>query len=124
MAGQTSKRVVRRQRIQRHVRKRIQGTTEKPRLSVYRSLKAIYVQLIDDVENKTLLTVASNSKEMTAEVKSAKSKIEIAKAVGKKIGEEAKNKNIDSIVFDRNGYLYHGRVKAVAEGAREAGLKF
>ena len=124
MAGQTSKRVVRRQRIQRHVRKRIKGTNEKPRLTVYRSLKAIYAQLIDDVENKTLFTVASNSKEMAAEVKSAKNKIEVAKAVGKKIGEEAKNKNIDSVVFDRNGYLYHGRVKAIAEGAREAGLKF
>lgn len=124
MAGQTSNRVVRRQRIQRHVRKRIQGTTEKPRLTVFRSLKAIYAQLIDDTENKTLVTVASNSKELAAEISKAKSKIEVAQIVGKKIGEEAKNRNIESVVFDRNGYVYHGRVKAVAEGAREAGLKF
>lgn len=124
MIKKSLKRRERRTRIKRHVRKHIQGTSDRPRLTVFRSLKAIYVQLIDDQEQKTLLTVSSLSKSISSEVKKAKGKIEVAKIVGKTIGEEAKKKKIEKVVFDRNGYLYHGRVRAVAEGVREAGLKF
>ena len=114
----------RRTRIKRHIRKHIQGTADRPRLTVFRSLKSIYAQLIDDEQQKTLVTVSSLSKSLSSEVKKAKGKIEVAKIVGKSIGEEAKKRKVENVVFDRNGYLYHGRVKALAEGAREAGLKF
>lgn len=124
MIKKSLKRRERRKRIKRHVRKHIQGTSVRPRLTVFRSLRAIYVQLVDDQEQKTLLTVSSLSKSINSEVKKAKGKIEVAKIVGKAIGEEAKKRKIEKVVFDRSGYLYHGRVRAVAEGAREAGLKF
>jgi large subunit ribosomal protein L18 len=124
MIKKSLKRRERRVRIKRHVRKHIQGTSDRPRLTVFRSLKAIYAQLIDDQGQKTLLTVSSLSKNIGSEVKRAKGKIEVAKIVGKTIGEEAKKRKIEKVVFDRSGYLYHGRVRAVAEGAREAGLKF
>jgi large subunit ribosomal protein L18 len=87
-------------------------------------LKAIYAQLIDDQEQKTLITISSLSKNLSGEIGKAKGKVEAAKIVGKAIGEEAKKQKIEKVVFDRSGYLYHGRVKAVADGAREAGLKF
>jgi large subunit ribosomal protein L18 len=114
----------RRIRIKRHISKHIRGTSERPRLAVFRSLKAIYAQLIDDQEQKTLITISSLSKNLSGEIGKAKGKVEAAKIVGKAIGEEAKKQKIEKVVFDRSGYLYHGRVKAVADGAREAGLKF
>lgn len=107
----------------RRVRTKVFGTTESPRLSVHRSLKNIFVQLIDDDKGISLIGVSSlcqNIKERKIEG----GKINIAKAVGKLAAEKAKEKGISKIVFDRNGYLYHGRIKAVAEGAREGGLIF
>ena len=101
------------------LRKRVKGTAEKPRLCIYRSLKYTYAQLISDTTGVVL--GAASTKQIVAADASAKG-IESAKALGKKIAEIAKEKKIDSVVFDRNGYLYHGRVAAVAEGAREAGL--
>jgi len=103
------------------VRKQIKGTGEKPRLCVYRSLKFTYVQLISDETGTVVLSC--DSKQTIVGEKSAKS-VESAKALGMKVAELAKGKNIENVVFDRNGYLYHGRVKAVADGAREGGLKF
>lgn len=108
-----------RSKIKMRIRKLISGTQERPRLSVFRSSKAIYVQLIDDLNGVTVLASSSNDKDFST----TGTKIEIAKAVGMSIAEKAKNHGIDTVVFDRNGYLYHGRVKALAEGAREGGLK-
>ena len=109
--------VKRRRKIRYQIRKKIEGSEGRPRLSVFRSNKQIYCQLIDDENGKTLANASS------AVVK-AGSKTDIAKEVGKSIAEKAKALKIDQVVFDRGGYLYHGRVKALAEGAREAGLKF
>ena len=124
MNKNTSKRVSRRNRIKKHIRKRINGTPERPRIAVFRSLRAIQAQLIDDTTHRTLLTVSSHSKAVKAQIKDAKGKVEVAKVVGKILGEEAKKQKIETAVFDRSGYLYHGRVKAVADGIREAGLSF
>jgi large subunit ribosomal protein L18 len=112
----------RRSRIKFRVRKDIYGTNDKPRLSVFRSNKQIYVQFIDDAEGKTLLSVSSQIKEIAD--KSGITKIEQARMVGKLAAEKSKENGINNVVFDRNGYLYHGRVKALAEAAREGGLKF
>ena len=108
----------RKRRIQYRIRKKINGTATKPRLAVYRSNKSIYCQLIDDVAGHTLAAASST------ECKATGPKVEQAKAVGKLIAEKAQAANISGVVFDRGGYLYHGRVKALAEGAREAGLQF
>lgn len=108
-------------RVKRRVRKNIFGSAVKPRLSVYRSNKDIYAQLIDDTTGKTLAFASSREKEVAGE-KGTKS--EISTLVGKKIAEKAKTAGIETVVFDRNGFVYHGRVKALADGAREAGLKF
>lgn len=110
----------RRRRIHNRVRKKITGTAARPRLSVYRSNKSIYAQIIDDLTGHTL-TSASSAEE--AVVKTV-NKSEQAKAVGKILAERAAQLNINAVVFDRGGYLYHGRVKALADGAREAGLSF
>jgi large subunit ribosomal protein L18 len=110
----------RRKRIKYIVRRKISGSSKLPRLSVFRSLKYIYCQLIDDVNGKTL--VAASSREKGISKKGTKT--EQAVAVGKLLGEKAKAQKIERIVFDRGGYLYHGRVKALADGAREAGLIF
>lgn len=106
------------------VRKKISGVTERPRMSVYRSNNQIYVQLIDDTSNSTMLAASSLSKEIVDDVKKAESKVAKSKLVGKLVAEKALEKGIKEVVFDRNGYRYHGRVKGVAEGAREGGLKF
>jgi large subunit ribosomal protein L18 len=106
------------------VRKKISGTSEIPRVAVFRSLNQIYVQVIDDTKRTTLISASSLSKEIQAQLKDAKSKIEKSKVVGKYLAEKAVEKGISSVVFDRSGYRYHGRVQAVAEGAREGGLKF
>jgi len=114
----------RRQKIKYKIRKKVNGTADVPRLVVFRSLNQIYGQLIDDVTGKTILSVGSISKDVNEKIKSEKGKISKSKIVGKIVAEKAKNENITSVVFDRNGYLYHGRVKAFADGAREGGLKF
>jgi large subunit ribosomal protein L18 len=106
------------------IRKKILGTKECPRLTVYRSLNHIYAQLIDDSTGKTIGARSTMSKEVAEQLPSMKGKVEAAKLVGKIVGAFAMEQSITKIVFDRNGYLYHGRVKAVAEGAREAGLNF
>ncbi len=106
------------------VRKKISGTAERPRVCVYRSLTQIYTQIIDDNNRTTLVAASSLSKEIEKEIKAAKSKIEKSKVVGKFLAEKAAEKGINSVVFDRSGYRYHGRIQAVAEGAREGGLKF
>ncbi len=113
------------ERLRRHtrVRKKISGTAETPRLSVFRSLKHIYVQLIDDVKGVTLCSASTEQKEIAAKVADL-SKTEAAKVVGKTVAEKAKKLGIENVVFDRGGYLYTGRVQAVADGAREAGLNF
>ncbi len=108
----------RKRRIHYRVRKKVNGTASRPRLSVYRSNKFIYCQVIDDVTGHTLL--AASAKEAAV----SGNKIDQAKAVGKLLAEKAMASNIQSVVFDRGGYLYHGRVKALAEGAREGGLQF
>lgn len=116
--GRTSKKVTRRKKIHYKIRNRISGTVERPRLAVYRSNKEIYVQLIDDVAGHTLLTANSRG------IDGGGTKVEVAGKVGKMIGDAAKAAGFDNVVFDRGGYLYHGRVKALADGAREAGLQF
>ena len=106
------------------VRKKIQGTTECPRMSVYRSLNHLYAQLIDDTTGKAIVAASTKSKSIIDDVKKAEGKVGAAKVVGKELARLAKEKNIEAAVFDRGGYRYHGRVRAVAEGAREGGLKF
>ena len=104
------------------IRKNISGTKERPRMSVFRSNRQIYVQLIDDLSGETLVSASSRNKEVSG--KKGINKIEQAKLVGKLIAEKSLAKGIESVVFDRSGYLYHGRVKNLAESAREGGLKF
>ncbi len=113
----------RRDRIRKRIRKSLAGSPEKPRLSVFRSNTDIYVQVIDDVAGKTLVSVSSKTKELADKVKGI-NKTEQAKLVGKLAAEKALEKGISTIVFDRGGYLYHGRVKSLADAAREGGLKF
>ena len=110
----------RRERIKRRDRKSLSGTAERPRLSVFRSNKQIYAQLIDDVAGVTLASAESIKDDAAQKT----NKTEQAKLVGKKIAENASKAGITEVVFDRNGYLYHGRIKALADSAREAGLKF
>ncbi|WP_462266384.1 50S ribosomal protein L18 [Mucilaginibacter sp.] len=112
--------LTRRDRIKKGIRKRISGSAERPRLSVYRSNKAIYAQIIDDVTGTTLVSASSMSKDFEANG----TKSEQSVAVGKLVAEKAIAAGIKDVVFDRNGYLYHGRVKQLAEGAREGGLNF
>ena len=110
----------RRQRIKYRIRKRLSGSGERPRMTVYRSNRQIYVQLVDDVTGQTLVSASSKEKEIARQ---KVNKIDQAKLVGKRIAEKAKEKGIKAVVFDRNGYLYHGRVKNLADAARESGLK-
>jgi len=110
----------RRQRIQYRIRKIVSGTAARPRLSVFRSNKEIYAQLIDDVNGVTILANSSRDKG----VDSKGTNVEVANTVGKLIAEKALKAGIDTVTFDRGGYLYHGRIKSLAEGARAAGLKF
>ena len=112
---------LRRNSIRTRIRKTIKGTAERPRLSVFRSNKQIYAQLIDDLNGVTILAASSASKDFEA---MKANKVTIAKEVGKSIASKASQSGIDTVIFDRGGYLYHGRVKALAEGAREGGLKF
>ena len=111
----------RRQRLRFRIRKTVSGTVQRPRLAVFRSNKEIYAQLIDDVSGKTITAASSRDKDIDA---AKANKMEAAKLVGKAIAEKAVKAGVDTISFDRGGYLYHGRVKSLAEGAREGGLKF
>jgi large subunit ribosomal protein L18 len=114
-----TKKDLRRLRIKREVRNKISGSSELPRLSVFKSNSAIYAQIIDDVNGQTLASATS------FELKKSKNiNIDQSKEVGKKLAEKAVANGIEKIIFDRNGYLYHGKVKALADGAREGGLKF
>jgi large subunit ribosomal protein L18 len=111
----------RRIRIKSRIRKVVSGTQTRPRLAVFRSNKEIYAQVVDDVTGKTIAAASSRDKDI---VKSKGNKTEVAALVGKSVGDKAKKAGVETISFDRGGYLYHGRVKSLAEGAREAGLKF
>jgi large subunit ribosomal protein L18 len=111
----------RRDRIRLRIRKTIKGTADRPRLAVFRSNKEIYAQLIDDVNGKTITAASSRDKDIDA---AKANKTEAAKLVGKAIADKATKAGVESVSFDRGGYLYHGRVKSLAEGAREGGLKF
>ena len=113
--------VIRRQKIKFGIRKKISGSAQKPRLSVFRSNSEIYVQLIDDLDSKTLAAASSRDKDIAAQ---KANKVEKSKLVGAAIARKAGELGLKDVVFDRGGYLYHGRVKAVAEGAREGGLVF
>jgi large subunit ribosomal protein L18 len=115
-----SKALIRRKKIRMRIRKRIMGTAQRPRLSVYRSSKEIYAQIIDDSNGKTLVSASS----LKDTVDAASNKVDQSKQVGKLIAEKAVAAGISQVVFDRNGYLYHGRIKSLAEGAREGGLLF
>ncbi len=112
--------VEKRIRIKRRVRGKISGSASLPRLSVFKSNKEIYAQLVDDKDGKTLVSASSREKGVDAKG----TKTEVSAAVGKAIAAKAKAAGIENVVFDRNGFVYHGRVKALADGAREAGLKF
>jgi large subunit ribosomal protein L18 len=107
-------------RIHKRIRRRVAGTQERPRLAVFRSLNHIYAQVIDDAQGFTLAAAASTEKDL----KGKGGNVEGAKLIGRKVAERAKEKGITKVVFDRGGYLYHGRVKALADAAREAGLEF
>lgn len=119
----TNPRAVARQRRHERVRKQISGTAERPRLAVYRSLRHIYAQVIDDIAGHTLAAASTLDVALSVELTDL-NKADQAKAVGKLVGKRAVDAGIDTIVFDRGGFPYHGRVKALAEGARESGLKF
>ena len=112
----------RRTRIKLRIRKKMSGTADRPRLAVYRSNKQIYVQVVDDLNRVTILSASSREKEVAD--KTGIKKTEQAKLVGKLLATKCKEKGIESVVFDRSGYKYHGRVKSLADAAREGGLKF
>jgi large subunit ribosomal protein L18 len=120
--GQSNREAQRQKRHQR-VRKRVTGTSERPRLNIFRSSKHIHAQIVDDVGGRTLVAASSLVKELRAQLKKGGDKA-AARAVGQLIGQRAKAKGITRVVFDRGGYLYHGRVKELADGARAAGLQF
>lgn len=113
-----------RERRKSSIRKRVTGTTERPRLTVFRSNKHIYAQVVDDTVSRSLLTVSDLQKDLVEAVNAAESKVDRAKIVGAAVAKACLDKGISKVVFDRNGYLYHGRVSALADAAREGGLDF
>lgn len=117
----TDNKVIRRQKIRYSIRRKVAGTAAKPRLSVFRSNTDIYVQLIDDENGKTIASASSKDKDIKAQ---KVTKVEVSKLVGTAIARKASELGLKDVVFDRGGYLYHGRVKAIADGAREGGLQF
>jgi large subunit ribosomal protein L18 len=121
--GTTNTRQLARLKRKKRIRKKIHGTPDRPRLSVFRSARHTYAQLIDDSQGRTLVTASTVGKQ-AKDAPKFESKVEAAKYVGKLIGERAVDKGIKEVVFDRNGFLYHGRIKSLSEGAREAGLVF
>ncbi len=122
--GRLEKKKIRSARVKRGLKKRIRGTSDRPRLVVYRSLKHIYGTIVDDTKGRTLAQLSSASKEVVDQIKEAKGKTSVSKIVGMALAKKALEKDIKMVVLDRGGRLYHGRVKAFAEGAREGGLKF
>ena len=110
-----------RSRVHERIRRRLRGTTERPRLAVFRSIAHIYAQVIDDAKGVTIVAASSNEK---GSKKRAGGNVATAKEIGRQVAERAKEKGINKVVFDRGGYVYHGRVKALADAAREAGLEF
>jgi len=120
----TKNRVENRRRVKAHIRLKITGTTERPRLTIFRSLKHVYAQIVDDMTGKTLVSVSDISKDVKEQLKDVKGQMKLAKQVGQLAAKRAIEKNIKEVVFDRNGYVFHGVVKAMADGAREGGLKF
>jgi large subunit ribosomal protein L18 len=113
-----------RKKVHRRLRRKLTGSSARPRLSVYRSLNHIYVQLIDDVDGRTVASASTLDEEGKKNASGHKGNLSAAKTVGKLIAERALAKGIEQVVFDRSGYIYHGRIRALAEAAREAGLKF
>ncbi|HUI66476.1 MAG TPA: 50S ribosomal protein L18 [Bacteroidota bacterium] len=120
----TNKKTEHRRRLKEHIRLRISGTPERPRLTVFKSLRNVYAQIIDDSTGRTLVSVSNLSKEAREQFQQLKGQSAKAKLVGKIAARQAIDRKITQVVFDRNGYLYHGVVKAMADGAREGGLKF
>lgn len=120
----TKRTVENRTRLKNHIRRRVTGTAERPRLTVFKSIKHVYAQIVDDMAGKTLVSVSDLSKSLKDEFKDQKGQMAVSKRVGELAARIAREKNITQVVFDRNGYLYHGVVKALADGAREGGLKF
>ena len=122
--AKTNPRYAARARRKKHIRKRVHGTTGRPRLSVFRSAQHIYAQVIDDTTGRTLVSASTLSPELKDAIEGHRGNIEAAKHVGALIANKAKEAGVSQVVFDRNGYLYHGRVAALAQSAREAGLEF
>jgi large subunit ribosomal protein L18 len=120
----TKNRAENRRRVKTHIRLKISGTSERPRLTIFRSLKHVYAQIVDDTTGKTLVAVSDLSKDTKEQFKDVKGQMKLAKQVGQLAAKKAIEKNIKEVVFDRNGYVFHGVVKAMADGAREGGLKF
>lgn len=120
----TKKKIEHRRRLRIHIRKRLIGTPERPRLAVFKSLKHVYAQIVDDSTGKTLISVSDISKDVRDQFKELKGQMALSKKVGELAAKKALEKNITQVVFDRGGYLYHGVVKAMADGARAGGLKF
>ena len=124
MANKQLIRQSRQARRKRRVHKKVAGTPERPRLCVFRSLRNVTAQVIDDVSGRTLVSCSSLDKDMTDLVKEVKTKSDLSFVVGENVAKRALEKGVETVVFDRNRYQYHGRVKAIADGARKAGLKF
>ena len=124
MSSKKNEKAFARLRKKKHIRKSVFGTPERPRLVVYKSSKHIYAQLVDDANQKTITGISSLTKDLKADISKAKTKVEVAGIVGDRIAKKALDLKFENVVFDRNGYIYHGRVKAVAEAARKGGLKF
>lgn len=120
----TKKNIHRREQIKKHIQKTVRGTTERPRLVVFKSIKHIYAQVVDDTSSKTVLCVSTLSADVKNTLQGDKDQKSIAKQVGIAVAKKAVEQNIKKVVFDRNGYLYHGVVKSLADGAREGGLVF
>ena len=120
----TQQRTVRRKRAHRRVRSRVSGTGDRPRLSVYKSSKYIYAQVIDDLKGETLAQASSSEPDLRGRYEGGGNSRAAAKVIGEAVAERARQKGIERVVFDRGGYIYHGRIKAVADGAREKGLDF
>ncbi|RJP75826.1 MAG: 50S ribosomal protein L18 [Candidatus Zixiibacteriota bacterium] len=122
MKSKNEVKTAKRLRRKKHIQKVVRGTAERPRLVVYRSLNEIYAQLVDDQTGRVITGLSSRTPTLKADMESAQGKVNQSRAVGKALAASAREKGIEKVVFDRNGYLYHGRIKAVAEGAREGGL--
>ena len=120
----TKKKTENRKRLKKHIRLHLSGTAGRPRLTIFRSLRHVYAQVVDDGAGKTILSVSDLSKELKGQFAAVKGQSAVAKMVGKLAAQKALALNITEVVFDRNGYKYHGVVKAMADGAREGGLKF